>query len=91
MKYYLRVENNNFGFIVDEVHEINIKDKVITTDEYNRFFELQSQGKQFRVKEKILGNGLFDIIEEFEPDLGVLPPSDKARLEAIEKLMLEVL
>ena len=64
--YYIRIENNNFGFIVDGIHEILETDIEISSEEYNKFFELQSQGKYFKVKD-VSGSGLFEILEEYVP------------------------
>lgn len=68
--YYIRIENDNFGFIVDGIHEILETDIKISDEEYNKFFELQSQGKQFRVK-NVDGEGLFGILEEYIPEIEV--------------------
>lgn len=94
MKYYLRIEDSIFLFVIEGVHDIKDTDKVITLEDYNSFFELQTKGKQFRIKENTEGNGLFDILEEYIPvneDIGIQAPTEKERLEAIELLLLEVL
>lgn len=65
--YYLRIENDSFGFVIEGIHEITELDKLITNEDYDRFFKLQSQGKQFRLKENATGNTLFDYIEEYVP------------------------
>lgn len=72
-KYYLRIEGNNFGFVLDGIHEILDTDIEITNEDYNRFFELQSQGKQFRLKETPTGTELFDYVEEYIPEVIVEP------------------
>ncbi|MGY5237933.1 hypothetical protein [Clostridium tertium] len=68
MKRYLRTENNNFGFLLEGIHEIKESDKLILNEDYNLFFELQSKGKQFRLKEVPTGSELFDYIEEYTPE-----------------------
>ncbi len=68
-KYYLRIENNNFEFLLEGIHEIKESDKLILNDDYILFFELQSKGKQFRLKEIPTGNTLFDYIEEYIPEV----------------------
>lgn len=68
VKKYLQIENNNFCFLTDDIHNISETDIYIYDEDYNLFFELQSQGKQFKLKEKATGNGLFDYIEEYIPD-----------------------
>ena len=50
-KYYLRIEDNVFGFVADGIYDILSTDIEITNEDYNKFFELQSQGKQFRLKQ----------------------------------------
>lgn len=68
MKFYLRIDNGNFYFIVDDgLSEILNTDIEITEENYNKFFDLQSQGKQFRLKNEFTGVGLFDYIEEYAP------------------------
>lgn len=68
-QHYLRTENNTIEFVVNGIHEIKKTDIPINVEEYNRFFVLQTQGKQFRLKEIIDGNGLFDHIEEYTPSV----------------------
>lgn len=68
-KYFLRIESNDFGFVVDGIHKILDTDIEITNEDYNKFFELQSQGKQFRAKETPKGDTLFDYIEEYIPEI----------------------
>ena len=67
-KYYLRIENDNFGFVVDDIHQIRETDILITNEDYDKFFELQSLGKQFKLKEVPTGLSLFDYIEEYIPE-----------------------
>ncbi|MBB6622226.1 hypothetical protein H7E67_02165 [Clostridium gasigenes] len=88
--YYLRVENENFGFVVDEVHDIKDTDNAITTEDYNKFFNLQGEGKQFRIKENSTGTGLFDYIEEYiqTVDTTIKPISTEDRMKAIEDLIM---
>lgn len=91
-QYYLEIEDGNFGFIVEGIHEIKETHIKITNDEYNRFFDLQSQGKQFRLKEQPTGLGLFDYIEEYIPEVNKDNiPTDGDRLRALEMALLEVL
>ena len=72
-QYYLRIEDNYFGFVVEGINEIKLSDQQILKDEYELFFEKQAEGKQFRVKETSNGNGLFDYIEEYIPEVEVTP------------------
>ncbi len=64
---YLRIENGSFGFIDDRLHEKNENDILITEDDYNEFFEMQSSGEQFRLKKTSSNaSSLFDFVEVFE-------------------------
>lgn len=83
-RYYLRIEKNSFGFILDGIHKIREADIEISNEDYTEFFELQSQGKQFRLKEIPTGDTLFDYIEEYIPEIiqEVLEPG-------IDEFMLE--
>lgn len=90
--YYLRIENNNFGFVLDGINQIQEKDIEITNEEYNKFFELQSQGKQFSIKASSTGQGLFDYVEEYVPEVVVdTTPTSEDRIKALEMALLEVL
>lgn len=73
-KYYIRIQENTFGFVVEGIHKIDeTTDHAIAQEEYNKFFELQSEGKQFRVKEVPTGTSLFDLIEEYIPPVIEIP------------------
>ena len=92
--YYIRIQGEKFGFVVDGVHDIlSDVDHAITNEDYNRSFELQSEGKQFRVKDVPTGEELFDLIEEYVPEVVETPyiVSLEERVEALEALMLEVI
>ena len=91
-KYYLRIEENSFGFVVEGIHEIKETDIYITQEEYNKFFELQSEGKQFRLKEVPSGEGLFDYLEEYVPEIVVdNTPNMEERMKALESVMIEMI
>lgn len=71
--YYLRLyENDNFGFVVSEIHTILSTDIPISKKDYNKFFKLQSQGKQFKIKNP-KGKTLFEILEEYTPVIENMP------------------
>ena len=92
--YYVRIQEQKFGFIVEGIHDIEETiDHAITNEDYKTFFDLQSEGKQFRVKEVATGETLFDLIEEYTPEPIEVPVivSLEERIEALETLMLEVL
>lgn len=86
-KYYVRIQEDKFGFVVEGIHEIDESiDHAVTQEDYDRFFELQGEGKQFRVKEVATGTSLFDLVEEYitEP----LPPSPPSELELLQEEIL---
>ena len=92
--YYVRIQEQKFGFIVEGIHDIDETiDHKVTNEDYNTFFEFQSEGKQFRVKEAPTGETLFDLIEEYTPEPIEMPVtvSLEERIEALENVMLEVL
>lgn len=74
--YYIRIyENNEFEFVSNTIHKIINTDIKISNEEYKEFFQLQSEGKQFRIKNPN-GTTLFEIVEEYTPifediDIGV--------------------
>ena len=93
-KYYVRIEEDSFGFVLDTIHEINeATDHLITQEDYDKFFTLQSEGKQFRVKAEPTGETLFDLVEEYVPEPLPVEPTvtTEERLEALEMAMLEML
>ena len=75
----LRLEkDNSFGFVISGINTILTTDLPISKKDYNKFFELQSQGKQFRVVNP-KGESLFEILEEYVPiqDDIVVKPSNE--------------
>lgn len=86
-QYYLRIENESFGFVLEGIHNIRETDIKVIQEEYDNFFELQSNGKQFKLKEEATGTGLFDYIEEYEPEPA--PPSPPTELELLQEEVLE--
>ncbi|MDU8964613.1 hypothetical protein [Clostridium tertium] len=85
MKRYLAIlkEENQFGF-KDETDKILDEDIQITNEDYALFFEKKSTGKQFRLKEISTGNGLFDYIEEYIPDI-----KEVTKEPGIEEMLLD--
>lgn len=84
--YYIRIENNNIGFVVEGIHQILNTDIKISNEDYEKFFELQSQGKQFRIKNP-KGANLFEILEEYvriNEDIEI-PVTLDERVENLEK------
>lgn len=84
--YYIRIENDNFGFVVDDIHTILYTDIKISDEDYNKFFKLQSEGKQFRIKNPN-GTTLFEILEEYTPVLESMPTGTTLddRVDNLEK------
>ena len=73
---FLRINENDFGFVVDGINTILDTDIEIMESDYNKFFELQASGKQFRLKaEQPEKGGLFDYVEEYEPE--PMPEKDR--------------
>ena len=89
---YLRIENERIVFVVKGQHTILEGDVQITNEDYDEFFKLQRQGKQFKLKEKPTGSGLFDYIEEFVLEVIIdNTPTTEERIKALEMALLEVL
>lgn len=83
-QFYLRIlDNNSFGFVNDSIHEILERDIRITSEDHKIFLELQSEGKQFKLKEIPTGKELFDYIEEYIPEQPQQEPG-------IDEFMLDV-
>lgn len=88
MVFYLRTENNKIEFLADDVHEIKSTDLLLSNEDYEKFFELQSQGKQYKLREIVtleISSGLFDYIEEFENE-----PIITEEIITLENLMNEI-
>lgn len=66
-KIYLRTIDNTFGFVTEGVNEVINTDREISEEVYNKFFELQSQGKQFKIKNTD-GITFEEIFEEIIPE-----------------------
>lgn len=74
---YLSVDKENFGFKDSVINAIVETDIPISEEIYNKFFELQAQGKQFKIK-NIQGATFEEIFEEIIPEPvepGVIEPS----------------
>lgn len=59
---FLVIDGDIFGF--DNKGNIPIKD-----EDYDLFFDMQKEGKQFKLKDIPTGTGLFDYIEEYIPEV----------------------
>lgn len=78
--YYLRIENDKFGFVVKGIHKILESDISITDNDYKTFLKRQEKGEQFKLKAESTGSLLFDYIESFETEYEQLP---KTKLELL--------
>lgn len=90
---YLFADERGFGFKVEGIHEISEMDTPISDEIHNRFMELQSQGKQFKVR-NIQGTTFEEIFEEVipasqEPQPQI--PSMEDRVAAIEEALLNMI
>lgn len=89
--YFLRTIGDYIGFVVDGIHTITKSDVPITDADYNKYFELERQGKMFRRRATPdTQSGLFGYIEEYVPEPISTQPSEVQLLqlalaEAIEK------
>ena len=78
---YLRINETDFGFVKEGIHEILPTDIGISDVEYNEFMNAQSAGKCFRLKQNFnSGGGMAGCIEEFTPDPIVLPKTENELL-----------
>lgn len=76
MKRYLSIlnkEENQFTF-KDETDSILDTDIEISEEDYLKYLNLNSQAKQFKLKQTPTGTGLFDYVEEYTPSaIEVIP------------------
>lgn len=64
-KYLIIFSDGNFGFNDEQIN--GATSHLISEEEYENFFNLQGQGKQFRLKATSTGTKLSDYIEEYTP------------------------
>ena len=97
MYLHIDEENNSFGFLVEGIHNIDKdKDIQITDEDYDKFFEEQSNGKQYRLKETRQSDnsgGLFDYVEEYVEQVETLQqePSLQEQIEHLTQAILELM
>jgi hypothetical protein len=88
---YLSLMENNITFKTPEIHEILEADVKISDEIYNQFFEMQSKGKQFKLK-NINGITFEEIFEEVILDPVQIPKSELDILrETVDTLVLSML
>ena len=82
---YLIIDNNKFGFSLKQ--DNNLKSVEITDEDYNTFFENQSNGKQYKLKNELpeKNGGLFDYLEEYT----IVPLED--RVKALESVINSII
>ncbi len=85
MKRYLRIQDGDFYFILEGMTEVFDSDILLGDEELVKYFELQSLGKEFRVKSIPTGKDLFGIIEEYVPDIPKLPPAPPSETELLKE------
>ncbi|MBE6055845.1 hypothetical protein [Clostridium sp.] len=81
---YIYLDKEEFGFKDDEINNIEQTDIEIKQEIYNKFFEEQSKGKQFKIK-NLEGKTFEEIFQEVIPepvDPGVVEPSPVEKLQA---------
>ncbi len=61
--YYLRIKNNDFSFVIKGINNIEENDIHIEGPDYFSFLKQQSDGKEYKLKEKHNGTSLYDLIE----------------------------
>jgi hypothetical protein len=98
MRYISIGKNNDICFKDDDINIITNADTPISDEIYNMFFEQQSIGKQFKLK-NIDGKTFEEIFEEYQPtndDLDDQPLSETdelkqriAKLEAMVETLLQ--
>ncbi|MGJ0908840.1 hypothetical protein CF065_18920 [Clostridium sporogenes] len=82
---YICLENDSFGFKDSKINRILETDIEISEGIYNKFFEEQAEGKQFKIK-NLDGKTFDEIFEEVIPE-----PVEPGEVEPspIEKLQQE--
>lgn len=78
---YIRIENEGFGFVTPDIHQILETDIPISDEAYNKFLELQSVGKFFKIKNPS-GATFEEIFEEYTPEQIPQEPGPIEKLQA---------
>ncbi|MDT8717831.1 hypothetical protein IAI10_14275 [Clostridium sp. 19966] len=74
MKYIFKNSDGGFGFKEDSINEILATDVKISDELYNKFFEMQNQGKQYNLKD-INALTFEDAFEEYSVLVTPIQPS----------------
>lgn len=95
MKHYIRIQEDKFGFVTDDIHDIHPEtDKEISQEEYDEFFRLQQEGKQFKLRKSIkdIADGLFNYLEETEPErIPVIIDPLEERIKNLEVMLQKLI
>lgn len=83
---YIFNDNGYVGFKDKEINTILETDIEISDELYNKYFELQAQGKQFKIK-NINGITFEEIFEEYIPEPVPQEPSEVDKLKAENETM----
>ncbi|WP_251860385.1 hypothetical protein [Clostridium sp. Marseille-Q2269] len=81
---YLYIDGEDFGFKDSKTNKILETDMAIHDGIYNRFFQEQSQGKQFKIK-NINGTTFEEIFEEVIPEPSDLIPVEPSPIEKLQQ------
>lgn len=84
MKYIYTLEDGSFGFKDSELNTIKETNVPIDNGTYNKFFELQSQGKQFKIR-NINGETFEEIFEEIIPEPVEETPQEPSPIEKLQE------
>ena len=89
MKYITISETNDICFKDDDINIITDIDISISDEIYNMFFEQQSMGKQFRIKD-INGTTFEEIFEEYQPTNEVLDEQPLSETEELKQRVAQL-
>jgi hypothetical protein len=89
MKYISISEDNNICFKDDDINIILNTDKPISDELYNMFFEQQSMGKSFKLK-NIDGTTFEEIFEEYQPTNDTLEEQPLSETEELKQRVAQL-
>lgn len=81
---YICLENDSFGFKDSKINRILETDIEISEGIYNKFFEEQAEGKQFKIK-NLDGKTFDEIFEEVIPEPVEPIPSEPSPIEKLQQ------
>lgn len=65
-KHFIRINKDFISFLYEGAHEILETDIEISDEDFTTYFELNKEGKSFKLRDNpTTNNGLFGYIEEF--------------------------